>query len=98
MSTPTTDKAVQTLAIAAAVLRGLEVVADAGRGILVSTQATSEITAVLQGLVGLADAVQRGLQGTETPQSIEASIQELTNSLAGNNAAIDADIDRKFPG
>lgn len=97
MSTSATDSAVRVLTIAAAALKALEVVADAGRGILTSVETTSEITAVLEGLVGLADAVQRGLQGTETPASIEASILELSNSLADNNATIDTDIDKKFP-
>ena len=92
-----TDKAVQVLTIAAAAMRGLEVVAEAGRGFLASAQTTSEITAILQGLVGLADAIQRGIQGAETPESITASIAELEASLARNNAAIDADIDSKFP-
>jgi hypothetical protein len=96
MSTET-DKAVQVLAIASAAMKGIEIVADAGRGILANAQTTSAITAVLQGLVGLSDAIQRGLQGTDTPESITASIAELEASLAGNNAAIDADIDSKFP-
>lgn len=89
----------QYLAVAGASVDAMEIVQQVAQGLMSKgTAATvTEIMQVLAGIAGVAKSISDGLDGTATQDDLNAALRELKDSIASNNAVIDAGIDAKFP-
>lgn len=99
MSESNTDRARRYLAVAGTALEAMQVIGAAVHDFVSRGTAyeISEVMAVLAGIQAVANRIKDGMDGTVSPEEIDKAVRELRDGLAANNAAIDADLDKRFP-
>lgn len=78
------------LRMATVALDGLEMIA---RWVHLPVPAEQIVTAIRAALTAIAE----GTDGVTSPQVVLAQLESLQTSLAANDVAADADLDRRFP-
>lgn len=87
------DGATRSLDLLQAAMHGLRVIADIARSGLDRIDASTALRAIRS----IVESIAAGWRGDLEPAAIRETIEQLRISLAANDAAADAAIDRKFP-
>jgi hypothetical protein len=88
------DTAKRVLEVAHTSLVALEAIGGVLKGLV--AQYPAEAQPVIQGMIALIEAIEKAGQGAVSGEDVQAALREFKDSIAANNAAVDAAIAAKF--